>query len=359
MVSSDVSPPLSLSLHRQDHHSTTAMKRTITILLSSLFLSSLGLSAQDTPHTPLVRKGTLPIKRREKQTEVQASQELSHRAKELLTSDTIPSDQIAWRRGIYRALDLMLPANAPLYTPEIATAQRGNLFTQLFRLYAAGKIPVYEYLDGVEQLDATHLLSFSDFLDRFHISYTEGKEQGIPSSDVKAYYIKEAHLFDEGTASYATQVEALCPILTSVGDYGEVRLPLFWVRYSDVVPYLQNSSLISLSEENSAYQGTLFDFFRLGLYKGEIIKTENLRGLTLLQEYKTTEEQKKAQERIERELSDFQGHLYLPDSTLHRSKPTIKKGSKGKARGKSTPISSSRQTSSSPLVMRSARGRGY
>lgn len=305
------------------------MKRTISLFLSGLFLSSLGLSAQDTPRTPLVRKGGQKVERRATQAEETATPDLSLRAKDFLAWDSIPSDQIAWRRGIYRAIDLMLPANAPLYAPEVPTAQEANLFTQLFRLYASGKLAVYEYLDGPEQLDATHRLSFSDFLERFHISYAEGKEHSIPSSDVKAYYLKEAHIFDEGTATYGTQVEALCPILTSVGDYGEVRLPLFWVKYSDVAPYLHSSSLISLSEGNSAYRGTLFDFFRLGLYRGEIVKTENLRGQTLLQEHKTPEEQKKAQGQIEQELSGFKAQLYLPDSTLHQPKSPLKKSKKG------------------------------
>ena len=42
------------------------MKRTTTIFLASLLLSSLGLSAQDAPRTPIVRKGTQLTERREK-----------------------------------------------------------------------------------------------------------------------------------------------------------------------------------------------------------------------------------------------------------------------------------------------------
>ena len=254
----------------------------------------------------------------------------------------------------------MRPANAPLYSPEVATDREANLFAQIFQLYAAGKLPVYEYLDGPERFDEAHRLSFEDFIERFHISYIEGDPQSIPSSEVKGYYIKEAHIFDEGTSTYSTQVEALCPILSGIGDYGELRLPLFWVKYSDLAPYLQNG-LIPLCEGNSAYRGTLFDFFRLGLYKGEIVKTENLRGRTLSQEYQSSEAQKKAQERMERELSDFQAQLYLPDSTLHQPKQSPKKGSKSKFKSQPTSDSSASSTSksSSTPITRSARGRGY
>ena len=252
------------------------MKRTTTKFLSSLLLSSLGLSAQDIPRTPIVRKGTQQTERREKKEAVEhtTNHRLTERAKTFLSSDTITIDQVTWRRGIYRALDLMQPANAPLYSPEIATEREANLFAQIFQLYAAGRLPVYEYLDGPERFDEAHRLSFKDFLERFHISYIEGDHQSIPSSEVKGYYIKEAHIFDEGTSTHSAPVEALCPILSGVGDYGELRLPLFWIKYSDLAPYLQ-SGLIALSEGNSAYRGTLFDFFRLGLYKGCLLYTSD------------------------------------------------------------------------------------
>mgnify|MGYP001745454076 FL=1 len=96
----------------------------------------------------------------------------------------------------------MQPANAPLYSPEVTTDREVNLFAQIFQLYAAGRLPVYEYLDGPERFDEAHRLSFKDFVERFHISYIEGDPQSIPSSEVKGYYIKEAHIFDEGTSTY-------------------------------------------------------------------------------------------------------------------------------------------------------------
>lgn len=334
------------------------MKRTISIFFSSIFLYSLALSAQDAQRSPLVRKGMPKVEQKVKQREDKISSELSLRAQEFLAEDSIASEQISWRRAVYRFIDLLQSANAPLYNPEIPTKQEANLFTHIFRLYATGQLPVYEYIDGAERLDDAHRLSFPDFLERFHINYIEGQEHTIPSSEVKAYYLKEAHVFDEGTSTYATQVEALCPVLTGVGDYGEVRLPLFWVRYRDLAPFLHDVPL-PLSEENTAYRGTLFDFFRLGLYKGEIVKTENLRGRTLMQEHKTPEEQKTAQERIEQDLSGFKAQLYLPDSTLYQPKSSAKNGYKGKSKGKKLHVDSPKTASSPQPLTRSARGRGY
>ena len=167
------------------------MKRTISIFFSSIFLSSLALSAQDAPRSPLVRKGMPKVEQKVKQREDKTSLELSHRAQEFLAEDSIASEQIAWRRAVYRFIDLMQSANAPLSTPEIPTKQEANLFTHIFRLYATGQLPVYEYIDGAERLDDAHRLSFPDFLERFHINYIEGQEHTIPSSEVKAYYLKK------------------------------------------------------------------------------------------------------------------------------------------------------------------------
>ncbi len=301
------------------------MKQIPLLLLSTAFaLGITDLSAQDTPRTPVVRKGTKAQGQANKQKLQPSIDQLSERAKTFGATDRDPYEHASWLRSIYRSIDLTSRANTPLYSPQVATEREGNLFAQIFLLYASGKIPVYEYIDGTEQLDEAHLLSFKDFLERFHIDYTEGRPSDIPSSDVKSYYLKEVHLFDEGTSTYMTEVSALCPILSGIGDYGELRMPLFWVKYSDLLPYLQTQR-IALSAQNGVRHSTLDDFFRLGLYEGEIIKADDLLGRTLMEEYPTLEAQKEAQKRIERELSDFQAQLYLPDSIRQSGSPTVKK----------------------------------
>ena len=71
------------------------------------------------------------------------------RAREMFpTAVEMPKD-VVWRRDIYRELDLMQEANAPLYYPVEPQGKEMNLFTYLFKLALFGYIPVYEYrLDG-------------------------------------------------------------------------------------------------------------------------------------------------------------------------------------------------------------------
>ena len=61
------------------------------------------------------------------------------------------SEDVVWRRDIYREVDLNESANSGLYYPEEPNGDQQNLFTYLFKLMITGKIKVYEYrLDGNE-----------------------------------------------------------------------------------------------------------------------------------------------------------------------------------------------------------------
>ena len=137
---------------------------------------------------------------------------------------------------------------------------------------------------------------------------------------------------------------------------------LFWVKYSDLQPYLR-TQLIALSAQNGIRRSTLDDFFRLGLYEGEIIKADDLLGRTLVEEYPSPEAQKEAQKQIERELSDFRSQLYLPDSIRQSGTPTIKKKKAklkklGSSNSQSQRLPSKATKTTSTSSSRSVRDRG-
>ena len=148
------------------------MKKILLSLLSLYLLALTPLWAQvSTPSTPVVRKGaraTLETPKAQPSTSRTFVHEEGRIANALQSA--------SWLRSVYRLIDLTTPANAPLYYPEVTTPTRANLFAQICQLYQSGKLRVYEYLDGEEQLDEAHLLPYRDFLDRFHIPYkVEGK----------------------------------------------------------------------------------------------------------------------------------------------------------------------------------------
>lgn len=229
------------------------------------------------------------------------------------TEAAMPED-VVWKREIYREIDLTEDANGGLYYPAEPIGREMNLFTYVFRLALGGVVPIYEYdINGNESFDASKKLNMKDFLQNYSIFYEEdnGKikveNSDIPSSEVKAYYIKESSYFDQGSSTFHTQVLALCPIMMREDDFGDnaTKYPLFWVKYDDLAPYLSRQSVMT-SNLNNAATMSLDDYFTLNKYQGKIYKTNNMHGKTLAQYCPDSTSLSKEQLRIENELKQFE-----------------------------------------------------
>ena len=234
------------------------------------------------------------------------------------TAVAVP-DEVPWRRDIYRTLDLANEANAPLYYPTEPRDGQMSLFTILFRLLNVGKIPAYKYdiNSGVENYTKDNRLHFKDMLDSYDIPYEiqdnaiNVLDYDVPSSEVLSYYVKESTYYDEWTATYHTRVTALCPVLHRADDFSfdERKYPLFWVRFDDVEPYLQQFTLQTSSLNNAAHM-SVADFFATNQYDGKIYMTNNLHGRSLQQQFPTDSLMAQEQARIEKEMADFESHLW-------------------------------------------------
>lgn len=243
------------------------------------------------------------------------------------------SEDVVWRRDIYREVDLRDDANAGLYYPKEPVGTQMNLFTYMFKLMMRGAknggINAYEYrLDGNEVFTDSARIKPLQFLKDQGIYY-ERTDRGIrlddsdiPSKEVTAYYIKESAYYNQATSTFHTKVLALCPIW--VEDWGGVaeKKPLFWVKYDDLAPFLAKQTIMT-SNLNNAATMSVDDYFTLNQYKGQIYKTNNMLGESLAKicgndSTKLSAEQK----RIEAELKEFETHIWgkseqtlLTDST--------------------------------------------
>lgn len=233
----------------------------------------------------------------------------------------MPSD-VVWRRDIYRELNLTDDANAGLYYPVEPIGSQMNLFTYLFKLIMSGRVKAYEYrLDGNEVFSDSARIKPLQFLDNYHIYYERNGRQvridnsDIPSREVKGYYLKESDYYDQGTSTFHRQVIALCPIMYREDDFGdfgsgaETKYPLFWVRYSDIAPFL-SKQIIMTSDINNAATMSIDDYFTTNRYKGKIYKTTNMLGRTLAQYCTTDSALTKEQKKIEQEIADFEKNIY-------------------------------------------------
>ncbi|SUB87620.1 gliding motility protein GldN [Prevotella denticola] len=231
-------------------------------------------------------------------------------------------EDVVWRRDIYRELKLTEDANAGLYYPVEPVGSQMNLFTYIFKLMMNGPnrggIAVYNYrMDGNEMFTDSARVKPLQFLDNYHIFY-ERTDHGIrldnsdiPSGEVKGYYLKESAYYDQGTSTFHRKVVALCPIMYREDDFGdgEVKYPLFWVRYDDLAPFL-SKQIIMTSNLNNAATMSVDDYFTMNLYQGKIYKTTNMLGKTLAQYCPTDSAMAAEQKKIERELTDFEKTIY-------------------------------------------------
>ncbi len=289
--------------------------------VTAMLLTSVNALAQQSVSSSVTKRSG------SRSTAVSKSGTVSDRARERVSVESASASDadLAWMKVVYRSLDLQKPENAALYFPEQSVDGQENLFRLMMRLLAANELPAYEYLDGREVFTDEYRLKVRDMLDRFHIYYTEGKgysekrpvfnidESDVPSTEVLGYYMVERWEFDRRAGRMRTKVEALCPVLHRSEEFGHeaVKYPMFWVRYSDLRPYL-TGQLIFTDDDNNLPQSTYDDYFNLGLYNGEIYKTRNLRNKSLAQLHPDPEDMKHAQDSIEKRLSSFDKNIWVP-----------------------------------------------
>ena len=249
--------------------------------------------------------------------------ELSVRAQIMNEQLTQEVGNARWIRNIIRELDLTKEKNAPLYYPIQELNGRKNLFTSIFQLMSEEKIHVYEYLMDYESFEDEHILSYKAMLDKFRVFYETVPAGGgrpvryivnssdIPSKEVDKMYVKEAWYFDQHNSIYDVKTLAICPLARFTMETGEeITEGMFWVKYEDIRPYIQNNPIMT-SNVNNAMTYTMDDYFRRRMYDGDIIQTENLMNLPLVKLFDTDEEIATEQQRIEDELVAFEKALWL------------------------------------------------
>ena len=334
------------------------MKRIVFLMMIALMTSA--VSAQ-----PKARRQQAKQQAQQQQGQQTQNQGMTVRARLMFPVATEMPQNVVWRRDIYRELDLDKDANAGLYYPVEPIDRQLNLFTYVFKLALNNYIPVYEYrLDGNEVFTDSAKVKMQTVLDNYHIFYEEkdGKlkvdNSDIPSAEVKMYYLKESAYFDDANSTFHRKVQAFCPVMVREDDFGgeASKYPLFWVKYSDVEPFLSRQTVMT-SNLNNAATMSMEDYFTMNRYEGKIYKTNNMLGKTLAQYCPTDSALAKEQKKIETELKAFEQNIFGDqhrkdslDSIAKLDPKQLKAAAKKsgrKGRSATTKVKSSRSKSSS------------
>ena len=296
------------------------------------------------------------------------------------TAVDMPED-VVWRRDIYREINLEDDANAGLYYPVEPQGKQLNLFTYIFKLAQNGYIPIYEYpTDGSDVFEESSQIEMKTMLENYHIFYEEAngklkvENSDIPSAEVKKLYLKESAYYDQANSSFHIKVLALCPVMMRADDFiisddpdsQGTAYPLFWVKYSDLEPYLNRQSVM-ISSLNNAATMSMDDFFTTNQYKGKIYKTTNRLGKTLAQICDgDTAKMSAEQKRIEAELEAFRKNIFGDperkdslDSIANANPANVKAAQKAKAKaakksGRRSSVGSSKSSSTTSSPSNSA-----
>ena len=288
------------------------MKRILFIL----FISGLTLTATAQPRA----------KRQEQEAAAQQSNKnnITLRSQLSFPTETKMNEDVVWRRDVDRELNLNDNANAALYYPVEPLGSQMSLFTYLFKLVMLGPkhggVAAYSYdvNTGNERFVDALRINPLKFLDDYHIFY-ERTDRGIhiddsdiPSAEVKGYFVKESTYYDQNTATFHTQVQALCPVMYREDDFGDgvTKYPLFWVKYADLAPFLAKQTIMT-SNLNNAATMSIDDYFTMNAYKGKIYKTTNMLGKTLAQAVgNDSVKLSREQQRIESEIEQFEKSMW-------------------------------------------------
>lgn len=255
-----------------------------------------------------------------------------------------------WQHIVYREIDLTKDQNASLYYPVEPQDGLTNAFRVILDAFCKGDLPAYEFLDGRESFDEKYKVKVPEILKKFQINFQEkpkadrsGKviyevdETDVPSNECLSYYVKERWEFDQKHSQYKPRVLAICPVLRRSGDFGgsAVAYPMFWLNFEDVRPFLRDHLIVS-SGMNTAPRYTMEEFFTLNQYDGTIYKEQNLRGLTLMQQYADKDSLAMAQKELNEKLEAFGDSIWEKEEVVEEE--PAKKGHKAKVEkaGKAT-----------------------
>ncbi|MCD7936807.1 MAG: gliding motility protein GldN [Tannerellaceae bacterium] len=250
---------------------------------------------------------------------------------------SVPVRQPVWKRILYRELDLEQPANSSLYYPVRPVEGKRNLTTLIFQAVLSEKLQVYEYIDGYELFEDRYRMEVKEILDKYRISTDPGEMVETPSTEeIRTYYVKECWWIDAHTSTLEKEIEALCPLLSVYENGQSVRRPLFWVRYTDLLPFIKEEKVM-LSDLNNSWYYTVEEYFRKGFYKGSIVKTGNLANRTMNELYPDPDSLRIAQEEIEKQLESFKKSLSWSPDSVKSGKKQIRKESVSAPKGVSRP----------------------
>ncbi len=302
----------------------------ISALVLLLSLAFIGAQAQHPINSFFAPDGTVRLE----------TQELSEAADSVVTIQHRTED-VVWRRDIYRIVDMRQKQNYQLYFPVepddptymslyrliVDAVQNGmTIFRRSERvlkpvLSMDNIVPRNEIKDqfmvgGIGELDredeTSYVLNYDSIADTF--SFQPYNYNTYVRNQLK-YLLYEVIFFDKSTSRMYRKIVALAPLQPDQAS-GDEETPAefmrtsvkFWMLYDQLRPYLASHYMIP--SQNEAKRVTFEEFFEKRLFSSYIVGEGNIYNRMILDYCFTEKDAKQEQERIEYELLTFEQDLW-------------------------------------------------
>ncbi|MBQ0153740.1 MAG: gliding motility protein GldN [Bacteroidales bacterium] len=302
----------------------------ISALVLLLSLAFIGAQAQHPINSFFAPDGTVRLE----------TQELSEAADSVVTIQHRTED-VVWRRDIYRIIDMRQKQNYQLYFPVepddptymslyrliVDAVQNGmTIFRRSERvlkpvLSRDNIVPRNEIKDqfmvgGIGELDredeTSYVLNYDSIADTF--SFQPYNYNTYVRNQLK-YLLYEVIFFDKSTSRMYRKIVALAPLQPDQAS-GDEESPAefmrtsvkFWILYDQLRPYLASHYLIP--SQNEAKRVTFEEFFEKRLFSSYIVGEGNIYNRMILDYCFTEKDAKQEQARIEYELLTFEQDLW-------------------------------------------------
>lgn len=268
------------------------------------------------------------------------TQELNELADSLVTIQHRTED-IEWRRDIYRIVDLRMKQNFQLYFPIEATDPAYQSLYRLLLGAVADGLPIFrpdQYVIKPTFTEET-LIPRNEVPDNFMTGTWADLDREDPDTYLLLYdsvnntltpnftryetYVRnqlkflvyEVIFFDRSTSRLYRKICAIAPMQPDMASGNEddraqfMRTSIkFWVLYDQLRPYLAKQYVIP--NQNESKRVSYEEFFQKRLFSSYIIGEGNMYNRMILDYCKTEVEAKKEQARIENELLNFEQDLW-------------------------------------------------
>lgn len=270
-------------------------------------------------------------------------------------------DDIMWSKVVYRIIDLRFKQNYQLYFPQkVNDPDYKNLFRVILEAIEDG-MTVYDMIDeqafnlkpdytkpidgrvlvarmqdadwmpDEDEDDETNeltklrkqVLHYDTLTNKYEFNKSEIFET-ISKNQIK-FLIQEIVFFDRHTSRLHSTIMAIAPlrsdrIRTTVDEEDspkdrceKITSAVFesftcWIPFLKLRPYLVMQYVVPIANETKRV--TFDEFFQKRMYSSYLLGEDNLRGRMITQYTTSEEEVHREQERIEREMMDFEQDLW-------------------------------------------------